>query len=508
MRRTLRLSLAVATLALLGAVFASTAGASKYIVLYEQEATPLDAASSMLIAGGTLVASYPQIGVVIAESDSPTFREQLLRDQRVEGATATSGFGVQIDVQQHGDDDYAPELPNAPAADADTFSSLQWDMRQIEAPAAHAITGGSPTIVVGDIDTGLDKDHPDLIANIDFAKSASCETGAPVQNPVAWDDHAGHGTHTAGTIAAASNGIGVVGVAPNVKVAGIKSSNNAGFFFPEMVVCSFMWASTQHLDVTNNSYFADPYLFNCHNDPDQQAIWKAEYRAIRYAMSQGVTVVASAGNENVDLAHPPADADSTQPDQGIGNNCLVIPAEVPGVITVTAVGDREQKSYYSSYGIGKVEVTAPGGDGVFQLTPEAPNGQVLSTWPAELGGSRRMIDPGGPNYPSSVYRYLQGTSMSSPHAAGVAALIVSRFGDARNPQNGHMRPGAVEQYLNSTADPIPCPPNPFDPAIGSTRPELAGRFVASCQGGPTYNSFYGHGEVNALRAVLHDTQDR
>ena len=54
--------------------------------------------------------------------------------------------------------------------------------------------------------------------------------------------------------------------------------------------------------MTNNSYFADPWLFNCLNDPEQRAIWKAEQRAIRYAMQKGVTVVAAQGNENFDLS--------------------------------------------------------------------------------------------------------------------------------------------------------------------------------------------------------------
>ena len=112
----------------------------------------------------------------------------------------------------------------------------------------------------------------------------------------------GHGTHTAGTIAAASNGTGIVGVAPRVKIAGIKSSNNDGFFFPEMVICSFMWAATHGIHVTNNSYFADPWLFNCANDPVQRVIWEAERRAIRFAQSNGTVVVASEGNESTDLA--------------------------------------------------------------------------------------------------------------------------------------------------------------------------------------------------------------
>src|SRR6185312_9806634 len=112
------------------------------------------------------------------------------------------------------------------------------------------------------------------------------------------------------TIAAAVNGIGIVGVAPNVKIAGIKSGNADGFFFPEAVVCGFMWAGSHGFNVTNNSYFADPWLFNCKNDPGQRAIWKAEQRAIKYAMQNGVLVVAAEGNQADDLAHPTQDATS------------------------------------------------------------------------------------------------------------------------------------------------------------------------------------------------------
>ncbi len=126
-------------------------------------------------------------------------------------------------------------------------------------------------------------------------------------------DDNGHGTHTAGTIAAATNGIGIVGVAPNVKIAGIKAGNADGFFFPEAVVCAFMWAGTHGIDVTNNSYFADPWLFNCKNDPTQRAIWKAEQRAIKFAAAAGArVVVAAAGNQADDLSHPTQDA--TSPD--------------------------------------------------------------------------------------------------------------------------------------------------------------------------------------------------
>jgi len=437
-----------------------------------------------------------------------------------ERTAATKPFGVRPFAQDAGDPAGAwgpppGALPNSPAADADTFSALQWDMRQIRTPEAHAITGGSPAVTVGDIDTGLDKDHPDLVQNIDFARSASCESGAPVTAPAAWDDHNGHGTHTAGTIAAASNGLGIVGVAPNVKVAGIKSSTDAGFFFPEMVVCSFMWAGGQHFDVTNNSYFVDPFLYNCRNDPVQRAIWKAVQRAVRFAQTQGVTVVASAGNESDDLSHPTVDVISpdfppgSEEERRVTNACVVLPVEVPGVVGVSANGNTQQddrdedddylKSFYSSYGVSAVDVVAPGGDSVF-FTPDSVNGRVLSTWPQEIPCLRNRQDAPDPPLPTSVYCYLQGTSMAGPHVAGVAALIVSRYGDTRNPQNGKLRPGQVAAMLSQTADPQPCPETlpPGYAAFTQTSGE-----PQECQGGPGFNSWYGNGRVDALSAVIH-----
>src|SRR6266516_3355741 len=291
--------------------YSSTGVTQTYIVLYKKNAVPSTAASTVSKAGGTLVYSYKQIGVLIASSDNALFTANLLKDSNVQGAAATSGFATQLEGNTSDDNAEAP-TPNPPVTDSDSLSGLQWDMVQIHTPEAHAITGGSPSVIVGAIDTGLDYNHPDLAANVDDARSANCVSGVPVPGMVAANDDNGHGTHTAGTIAAALNGIGIVGVAPNVKIAGIKAGNAAGYFFPEAVVCSFIWAGSHHMDVTNNSYFADPYLFNCRNDPVQRAIWKAESRAIQYAQQNGVTVVAAMGNESEDLAHPTVDA--TSPD--------------------------------------------------------------------------------------------------------------------------------------------------------------------------------------------------
>ena len=304
-----------------------------------------------------------------------------------------------------------------------------------------------------------------------------------------------------------------------MKVAGIKAGNAAGFFFPEAVVCSFMWAGDRHLDVTNNSYFADPWEYNCRNDAEQRAIWKAEQRAIRYAMQQGVTVVASAGNDSDDVSHPTTDVTSpdsppgSEQERAITNACVVVPLEVSGVVGVSATGSTQQdtsagnypdnlKSFYSSYGVSAVDVTAPGGDSVF-FTPESVNGRVLSTWPAQIPCTRSRQEPGDATYPTVVYCYLQGTSMAGPHAAGVAALIVSRYGDARSPQNGKLRPGQVAALLSQTADPQACPttlPNPYLTFTGTNSGA-----VQECQGGPGHNSWYGTGQVDALNAVTHNS---
>ena len=495
----------------LAATVAARAGTTQnYIVLYSALAVPADAAASLAKAGGTLVYSYPQIGVAIARSDSPAFGSNLLKDTRIDGASATAAFAtrVQNDVGSASDASGPPAGPvsNAPATDSDTFSALQWDMRQIHAPEAHAITGGSPSVLVGDIDTGLDYTHPDLAQNVDDAASVNCVSGVPVPGKVAANDDNGHGTHTAGTIAAAANGLGIVGVAPNVRIAGIKAGDAAGFFFPEAVVCAFVWAGTHHVNVTNNSYFADPFLFNCKNDPVQRAIWKAEQRAIRFAMQQGTVVVAAEGNQADDLSHPTLDAtspDNTTPVlRTIHNDCVVIPVEISGVIGVTADGNDPQttggylKSFYSSFGVSTADVVAPGGDSRFGRTAAAPNGRVLSDWPIALEAnclaSRRVFDPG---HPGVMWCYLQGTSMASPHVTGVAALIISQFGP--------MSPGTVAAYIKQTADPQPCPSAAEQAALSASFPSVDNGGPQVCQGGTGHNSWYGDGQVNALSAVTH-----
>jgi subtilisin family serine protease len=467
---------------------ATADGAGTYLVLYRDNASTAQAQGTVTAAGGTVVASYPQIGVVVARSSSSGFAATLRGHADIEGVSATSRFAIRLA-------DTAPDdgtAASAVAAWGDSLSGAQWDMAQIHVPEAHAINAGSRSVIAAAIDTGLDFTHPDLAPNYDASRSADCTSGSPVPL-TAGNDLSGHGTHVAGTIAAAANGTGVVGVAPNVRIAGIRAGNADGFFFPEAVICSFIWAGTHGVDVTSNSYFADPWLFNCRNDAEQRAIWKAERRAIRFAQSQGVLVIASQGNDSTDLSHPTFDNISpdfppgSEQEREVTNACAVVPVEVPGVVGVTATGNRRIKSFYSSYGISTADVAAPGGDSILQLTPAAPNGRVLSTFSSVgtiCAASRTVIDPAT----GAKFCYLQGTSMAGPHATGVAALLLSA--------HPGLTQGALAARLQQATNPLPCP----DISLYAPFPQLSGA-PQSCQGGTTHNSFYGAGEVDALKAV-------
>lgn len=465
------------------------AGESTYLVVYKGSSTPADSAATISAAGGTVVASYSKIGVVVARSANSTFSSTVEKDGRVLGAASTAKLGAAV-ADQAADSGDAGTTTAAAAAWGDTLSGLQWDMTQINVPEAHGVNAGSDEVVVGDLDTGLDFTHPDLAPNYDATKSADCSSGAPTAL-LPGNDVNGHGTHTAGTIAAAANDRGIVGVAPDVKLAGVKTSNDDGFFFPEMVVCAYMWVAENGIDVTNNSYFADPYLYNCVNDPEQRLIWQAERRAINYARSKGTVVVASQGNFSDDLSHPTRDVtspDNTTPiEREIRNQCRVVPTEVPGVVGVTATGANSLKSYYSSYGISTADVAAPGGDRRFQVPASTGNGRVLSSWPtaSPCGAGQEVFDNG------AKYCWAQGTSMAGPHVAGLAALILS--------ENPGMSPGAVEALMQRTATPLPCPDT--TQPIYANFPSANNGAPQTCTGGTGHNSFYGSGEVNALAAL-------
>jgi subtilisin family serine protease len=428
------------------------------------------------IAAGALLAGC----FVLGSAFTVAADTQVLRDGAEAAALCDSAY---------------PDAPDGP----DTLSGCQWDMTVIDAAGAwsHATGAG---VKVGVIDGGVDFSHPDLAGAIDVGLSCSfiysdTPTADPAEvangdcsNKAAVQDLQGHGTHVATTIAGRANGVGIVGVAPDATIVGLKACTIEGYCFADSVAAALRYAGDHHLDVVNLSLFADPYLFYCKNEADQRAILQSLSSAARYAQQRGVVVVAAAGNEALDLGHPTEDVISPDWPPGaniereVGNNCQVAPAEIPGVITVSATGVNQLASY-STMG-SPVDVGAPGGD-----APQTPGtvfgrGRILAgwsstdatgTWEALISLNRAVTDGGG------RYVWISGTSMASPHAAGVAALI-------RSAHPG-MPPGAVAALLRSSATPKACP---------TDWPDNDPR---RCTGGASQNTFYGSGIVNAADAV-------
>jgi subtilisin family serine protease len=314
------------------------------------------------------------------------------------------------------------------------------------------------------LDSGIDATHPDLAAAVAADRSAGCLSGKPDPKPQAWRPTTSlHGTHVAGTIAAADDGRGITGVAPGVRLASVKIVDDEGFVYPEYVVCGLMWATEARLRIANSSYTVDPWLLTCSDLPGQAVAHEAVRRAVTYATAHGTLSIAAIGNERMDLAdprqdlHSPNNAQQPRP-RPVDDHCEVLPAELPGVVAVSAIGANRVKSEYSSYGLGVVTVTAPGGD-TAQRPEVSSSGCVLSTI------------PGG-------YGYACGTSMAVPHVSGVAALLASSWPDAT--------PAELASLLRRQAEPLPCP----------------ARYpgTAACAG-DSVNSFTGYGLVDALRAV-------
>jgi len=395
--------------------------------------------------GGTVYATYDAIGVIVAHSATAGFADQLRGVDGVEKAGATRTSDLPADVAN-------PAIPQAvPETQTTQAETDRSDMTQIGADRAWAKNPGSKNITVGVLDTGVDDLHPDLKPNFDATRSASCAYGKVDTRPGSWRPVGEHGTHVAGTIAGAKNGIGMIGVAPGVKVSSIRVAEaGSQLFFPENTVCAFMFAADKGVSVTNNSYYVDPWLFNCPSDKDQDAIAEAVRRSVAYSDSKGVVNVAAAGNEDYDLANKTDDVsspdDSTATDRAVTNDCISLPTELPNVTVVASVDPTSAKSPFSNFGDNKINLAAPGQ-------------AVYSTVP---GGG---------------YKILEGTSMASPHVAGVAALI--RSADPK------LSPAQVRARLAQQANDLACPPA----ASGE------------CTGSAGNNSYYGEGLVDAAEAV-------
>jgi subtilisin family serine protease len=425
-------------------------------------------------ADGVVVQAWPQIGVIVAHSANGSFREDVLTADRAgvvesvgatrtvsptegtPGRTTAEGAKQSKTVVGQAKKDttgWTVDEPAGTTAVPDPGEAAQWDMEMIKADRAQEINPGSSDVVVGVLDSGIDAAHPDLATQVDTDRSVNCtDGGRPDMSATGWlPTTSDHGTHVAGTIAAAQNGVGIVGVAPGVKMASVKVVNDDGFIYPEYAICGFIWAGMTHMDVTNNSYYIDPFMYWCEDQPDQAAAKEAVRRAVDFSTKRGVVHAAAAGNAATDLANNTTDTsspnDSTPVNRVINSGCEDIPAELDGVVTVSSLTQAGNLSSFSNRGLGKIDVSAPGS-------------AILST---ELDGT---------------WDLKSGTSMASPHVAGVLALMKSA--------HPRWKPAQLAAAVRSQADDHECTTTTAGPA---------------CVGTLTENSFYGDGIVDALDAV-------
>ncbi|MFC4019826.1 S8 family serine peptidase [Micromonospora sp. GCM10011542] len=531
---------------------AAPASSRTFTVVAEDGVAADTAVAAIRAAGGTVVSRSDEVGMFQVTSDRADFAARATAAPALIGAAEQKAIGrkPKLDRVEQENQLAASAAAGAAAkrgARMDPLDDKLWGLEMIRADKARKVEPGDRRVTVGVLDTGVDASNPDIAPNFNWSLSRNfapdlTDVDGPCEVPSCLDpvgtDDGGHGTHVAGTIGAAANGFGLSGVAPKVSLVELKGGQDSGYFFLDPVVNALVYAGRNGLDVVNMSFYVDPWLYNCTANPadsledqaEQRAIIKAMKRALVFAHNRGVTLVGALGNNNEDLGAPRTDTSS--PDYGAepydrpidNESCWDLPAEGPHVIGVSSVGPSGKKSDFSNYGTEQISVAAPGGwfrDGFGTDTYRSPANMILSTYPLKVLQEGPIsptipdprVDADGnidPRVANEVfkqckangecgyYTYLQGTSMASPHAAGVAALIVSRYGKPQGRGGFGMSPDLVEQHLYRTAAEHACP----EPRLQQYRNE--GRdetYDAYCAGGLNFNGFYGYGIVDAYAAV-------
>lgn len=384
-------------------------------------------------AGGQLERVVPEVDMAVATSAAEDFAEKLNKDPVVQRAIPDVSLKWIPDVNEVDVEGITPE--------DEPFYRFQWNMRVIEAPQVWDAGYTGKGARVADLDTGITLIHPDLAPNIDVTASRSFVPDEPTI-----DDYHSHGTWTAGIIAAVDDEFGVIGVAPEATLVAVKVVSGSGSGKLSWLAEGIVYAATEgEADVINMSlsaYFPKSGLHNEWRPAKESAYYLSLLnKAVNFAAQQGVTVVCSAGNDEINLNHD--------------RDWVLLPAEAGNVIAVSATGPLSQTefdtpAFYTNYGTSVITVAAPGGN--IDRKPHLPPGwwldMIISTTPWS-------------------WSWRCGTSASAPHVSGIAALIIGQHG-------GEMHPAQVKAIIRKAADDL---------------------------GKPGMDDFCGHGRVNARKSL-------
>ncbi|MRX71145.1 S8 family serine peptidase [Bacillus lacus] len=395
--------------------------AKNYLVLFKQNGQlPSDAASIVEGAQGKIISKLDKLGAVKVSSSHPQFLENVKKSSKVQDVNIESTVYPERAVD-------TAALPfEGPNASNDLYLQYQWDIKQVtNNGASWKLPGGTgksingKDIVVAVVDTGIDYTHPDLKANYAYGKSFV--PGYPDAM-----DQDGHGTHVAGSIA--GNGR-VLGIGPDLKVAAYRVFGPTGGAATSDIAEALMTAADDNVDVVNMSlggydWFQDPDYAT----KDVVADVRLFDRAIQYAINKGVTVVGSAGNAASNITSP---GKLSGDDKGATHRS----PSSQRLIRTASNGEAKNLAYYSNYGVGKIDVTAPGGD--YGLAWLQTRNLALRD------GTKRCLStvPGG-------YAWYQGTSMAAPKTAALAGVIIAKHG------KDTLNPSQVKHIITSTAEDV------------------------------------------------------
>jgi subtilisin family serine protease len=438
----------------------------QYLVVATGNDFPEGRVQEVRSAGGQIVKVFPQIGLAVATSDDPEFPAKA---KSITGIQSVVPDAIAVPMGE------AESLPvesgsgGSPGVDKKAdLTGLQWGLQAIQAPAAWELGVTGKGVRVAVIDTGIMTKHPDLVRNLNLDLSKSLVPGETVEFIPEWTTSS-HATMVAGIIAAADDGLGITGVAPDAELVAIKVLSDR-FHITRLSwwIEAILYAAEIDADVANLSLA----FLSSHPEPDwwetTDVAYSVAVRAVNFAMQQGTLVVAAAGNNANDW-------------DGAGK-WLQFPRDLPGVIGVAATApkdcwaldptvDLDWPAPYTDYGQRVIDLAAPGGNLDWTLPTEVVTRSGVTAVALAFNmviSSSTSFGPAGDFEKKGTWNFGSGTSLAAPHVCGVAALVIQA-------NNGHLAPAQIRAILQQSADDL---------------------------GKPGNDDFYGAGRVNALRAVL------